>query len=73
MRPPHPILAQLADERRALGRSQAAVARQLPVSHVTVSFWETGRHQPRLEDLDRLAALYGYRLALVPAVEEVAA
>ncbi|MCT9932414.1 helix-turn-helix domain-containing protein [Planotetraspora sp. A-T 1434] len=71
---PHPILAQLGDERRARHLTQATVAVHLHICHTTLSFWETGRTQPRLEDIDRLAALYGYRLALVPvAAEGVAA
>lgn len=68
---PHRILSQLAAERRTSGRSQIAVARDLFVSDATLSFWETGRHQPKLEDLDRLAAMFGYRLELVP-VEDAA-
>lgn len=68
---PHRILAQLAHVRRTSGRAQSAVARDLFVSGATLSFWETGRHQPKLEDVERWAAMFGYRLELVP-VEDAA-
>jgi len=44
----------VAQRRRALGLSQAALGKQLGVTGPAVSFWETGRSRPREEMVARL-------------------
>ncbi len=48
--------------RSAKGISQLAVARALDTSRTVVSKWENNEQEPRLQTLQRLAALYGVRL-----------
>ena len=49
--------------RQARGMTQAAVAQAISVTRQTVSGYETGRTQPDLETLKRLAELYGADLS----------
>jgi transcriptional regulator with XRE-family HTH domain len=42
--------------------SQAAIARLIDVTGVTVGAWEAGKNDPGLSMLNRLAELYGVRL-----------
>jgi transcriptional regulator with XRE-family HTH domain len=64
---PHRIIAQLAEHRRAARINQEVLARRLHVHQVTVSGWETGRHEPTLAELASYAEAVGLRLVLVPA------
>lgn len=74
MKPLHPVIAQLKQERRRAGLTQAAVARRLTVSLYTMQGRERGMYEPAgLADLDRWAALFGLKLALVPLEDEATA
>lgn len=50
------ILAQL---RRGAGLSQAELGEQIGVTQQTVANWETGRAEPNIEMLKRLADMFG--------------
>ena len=56
----------LAEARRASGLSQAEVARRAGTSRPTVSAYEHGHRNPTLDTVERLLAVNGQRLALVP-------
>lgn len=58
--------ALLAEARRASGLSQAEVARRAGTSRPTVSAYEHGHRNPTLETVERLLAVNGQQLALVP-------
>jgi transcriptional regulator with XRE-family HTH domain len=53
------------------GLSQEALARQLDVATNTVSRWETASHHPSLQDLEKVARVFGVPiLDLLPAPAE---
>jgi DNA-binding XRE family transcriptional regulator len=56
----------LAAARRASGLSQAEVARRAGTSRPTVSAYEHGHRNPTLDTVERLLAVNGQKLALVP-------
>jgi transcriptional regulator with XRE-family HTH domain len=56
--------AELRRMREAAGLTQGAVALQLGVKRPTLSQWESDRHKPSQENLDRLDQLYNARGAL---------
>jgi transcriptional regulator with XRE-family HTH domain len=56
----------LAEARRASGLSQAEVARRAGTSRPTVSAYENGHRNPTLDTVERLLAVNGQQLALVP-------
>jgi transcriptional regulator with XRE-family HTH domain len=60
------VTALLADARRASGLSQAEVARRAGTSRPTVSAYEHGHRNPTLDTVERLLAVNGQQLALVP-------
>lgn len=60
------MTALLAAARRASGLSQAEVARRAGTSRPTVSAYEHGHRNPTLDTVERLLAVNGQQLALVP-------
>ena len=50
---------QLVHLRQQHGISQAELANRLGVTQTAVSYWETGRRQPGLDDVERWAAALG--------------
>lgn len=45
--------------RERLGLSKEELAKRLGVSDVTVGYWESGRHDPRLSKLKNIAEVLG--------------
>jgi transcriptional regulator with XRE-family HTH domain len=67
VRQPHPIIAELKEERLRAGLTRPQVAQQLYMSEPALYGREAGKYEPStLADLDRWAALFGKRVALVP-------
>jgi transcriptional regulator with XRE-family HTH domain len=58
----------VARARRASGLSQAELARRAGTSRATLSAYEHERRKPNLETLERLLAVTGYELDLVPTI-----
>jgi transcriptional regulator with XRE-family HTH domain len=55
------------------GLSQEALGRELGVATNTISRWETGIYRPTLEDLDKLARIFGVSiLEFFPPAEQPA-
>ncbi|WP_158348557.1 helix-turn-helix transcriptional regulator [Diplocloster agilis] len=52
----------LAAYRRAAGLTQKQAATKIHVSRQCLGNWETGRRQPRIEDIILLCRLYGISL-----------
>jgi transcriptional regulator with XRE-family HTH domain len=67
---PHPLLAQLADERRRRGLSQAALADRAGLSRSSVEAWENGA-LPTLAALQCLLDALGMRVVALPADEPI--
>lgn len=65
----HPIIAQLAERRRALGLTLDAIAARSGVSKTALSETANGHHVPRLDTVDAIATAIGMRLALTPIDE----
>lgn len=59
---PHPLIARLREIREDRDITQREMARRLGLHPNVFCTWEIGRARPRLEDLDRWAALLGLRL-----------
>lgn len=60
--------ALMRKAREKLGKSQADIAKELGKTQPTISEWEAGTAHPRVDDLRRVARVYGLRLAqLIPA------
>lgn len=49
---------RLKEKREQKNMTQEEVATMLNVNRVTYTFWEKGKHEPKLTDLVRLANLY---------------
>ncbi|KAB7752780.1 helix-turn-helix domain-containing protein [Mycolicibacterium mucogenicum] len=64
---PVAVVAVLINQRKALGLTQTDIARLLSVTSSTVGHFELGRATPRLDTLERYAAVVGMQLAIVPA------
>lgn len=62
---PHPLIVQLAEERRALDLTQSALAKLAGLDRKTVTSAEAGTNAPHLGTLDELARALGYRIELV--------
>jgi transcriptional regulator with XRE-family HTH domain len=60
----HPLMAELADTRRAGGVPQKTIARRLNVSRSTVATWETGSRQPTLATAAAYAQALGLELEI---------
>lgn len=63
---PHPLIAQLADERRLRGLSQVAAANRAGISVSTLNAWEGGA-MPNLAALQCYLDALGLRLVAIPA------
>ena len=63
---PHPLIAQLTDERRRRGLSQAAVAARAGLSVSSLNAWEGGA-MPTLAALQRYLDVLGLRVIAIPA------
>jgi transcriptional regulator with XRE-family HTH domain len=66
MTAPHPLLQQLATERRRAGLRQRDAAARAGLSARSISYWETGTRQPAIDGLELYAAALGFRLIAVP-------
>lgn len=67
VRRPHPVIAELKQERLQAGWSRGRVAYRLHVSEPALYGRESGMYEPAtLADLDAWAALFGKRVGLVP-------
>lgn len=66
MNTPHPLLEQLAAERRRAGLRQRDAAARAGLSARSISYWETGTRQPAIDGLEMYAAALGFRLIAVP-------
>lgn len=67
----HPVIAQLKEERVTAGLSAPEVAKRIHISTQAMYGREKGHHEPVcLADVDRWAAVFGLRLALVPIEAE---
>lgn len=62
---PHPLIAQLADERHALDFSVEKVAAEAGISRRTINAFDNGTNDPRLSSLEAYAAALGFAVALV--------
>lgn len=66
--PTSPLAEQLGklliDAREARGLSLRALAREVGVSPVTLSYYETGRHNPTLSKVYELADQYGIQVTI---------
>lgn len=51
------------EARKRAGLTLEAVAEQLGVTKAAISLWETGKGNPRLKNLKKLANLYGMSIA----------
>lgn len=65
--------ALIAERRRALGLSQAALAERLHVTDKAVSRWETGRGMPALDSLEPLAEALGLSVSELLSGRELTA
>lgn len=63
---PHPLIAQLADERRRRGLSQVAAANRAGISVSSLNAWEAGA-LPTLAALQCYLDALGMRLVAIPA------
>lgn len=61
---PDPLVAVLTARRKALGLSQAAVAKQLGLMPNAVCQWESGNRTPRVHRFAAWAAVLGMRVEL---------
>lgn len=69
MSAPHPLVAQLIEERKRLQVKQAELARCIGYSASTVQWWENGRSVPNLDGLTDYAAALGFTVTLQPVTE----
>ncbi len=65
--------ALIAERRRALGLSQAALAERLHVTDKAVSRWETGRGMPAVDSLEPLAEALGLSVSELLSGRELTA
>lgn len=61
-----PLILEMIAARRALGLTQADVAKVLGTSRTTVTNWENDEAQPRLQDFLKWAAAVERVVVLVP-------
>jgi transcriptional regulator with XRE-family HTH domain len=61
-----PLISFIREERKALGLTQAELAFRTGVSLLAIRNIEQGLSQPRLDTLNKLLDLMGYRLKPVP-------
>lgn len=65
---PHPLVVQLASERKRRGLSAKAAAESAGLERHVLAFLESGKHaSPRVSTLDALAGALGYEIALINA------
>lgn len=53
------VAKKIRELRIAAGYSQTELAKKLKIAPNTISRWESGAYKPRIDDLDRLARLFG--------------
>ena len=56
--------------REEKGISQEKLADQLGVSHGIISFWETGKREPKLSNLILLAEYFGVSIDYLAGLED---
>jgi transcriptional regulator with XRE-family HTH domain len=66
MSQPHPLIAQLATERKQRRIPVSAIATRIGYGYHTIRYWETGEHMPGTEALQAYANALGYQLTLTP-------
>lgn len=69
----HPLCAELRRLRNAAGLSLERFAQRYGVPAVRMGSWERGDRMPTLSAFDKVAGVFGRRLALVPADLDVPA
>lgn len=62
----HPICRLMRDRRHAAGLSLGDVQRVYGIPAVVLGSYERGDRRPPLVMVDRILAIYGYRLTVVP-------
>lgn len=66
----HPLVARLAQVRKAAGLSARQASLLAGLSPNVVAGWETGRREPTVHALEAYAAVFGLRLLLADYVTE---
>lgn len=66
----HPLIDELAEQRRALDLTRPQAAELAGIAPRTLHAFERGEVNPRLGTLDELAHALGYRVALIPISEK---
>lgn len=66
MSQPHPFVSLLQDLREEAGWSRYEATRRAGLGEGAIRGWETARYGPTVHGLEQYAAVFGYRLALVP-------
>jgi DNA-binding XRE family transcriptional regulator len=61
----HPLIRELADQRRALDFTRREAARLAGIAPSTIAALETGQAAPRIAVLEDLAHALGYKVALI--------
>lgn len=52
----------IKSQREASGLSQSALAKEVGISQQKISYYESGKHSPTIEDCIKLADFYGITL-----------
>lgn len=52
----------IKSQREASGLSQSALAKEVGISQQKISYYESGKHSPTIEDCIKLADYYGITL-----------
>ena len=68
---PHPLMVQLADERRRQGLLPASVAAIAGLHRSTIVRYEAGTKDPRLSNLEGLAGALRLQITLLPLADRV--
>ena len=61
---------RIKDLRDEKGISQERLADELGVSHGIISFWETGKREPKLSNLILLAEYFGVTIDYLAGLED---
>ena len=70
MTAPHPLIAQLIEERHALDLTQRQLSDMAGIPDTTISSFERGRSVPNLDLFEAHAQALGYRIALIHVGEK---
>jgi transcriptional regulator with XRE-family HTH domain len=64
-------IEELKQARQRKGWTLPQLAEQIHVSAPAVGSWERGNRKPSIDQVEQWAAVFGLRLALVPATDDV--